>query len=152
MNKSKKATAKSSKITEQEFRICWLETNLVTAIVKAKSPKDAVKQAYGITDNQMTLIYGQPLPKSAWCVESDYFEDVPESIVALAESLNVDIEFFIEDELSRLKNPAEALLALLIEKQNKLTHYEREVVALTKALNDLGVMIADYYKCKVDQV
>jgi hypothetical protein len=129
---------KSSKITEREYRVCWLETNLVTTTVKAKSPKDAVEQVYDFTENRTTLIYGQPLPESAWCVDSDDFGAVPESIVTLAESLNVDIKFFIEDELRRLKNPTTVLLALLTDKQNKITHYERELIALTEAINNLG--------------
>ena len=98
---SKKAKS-SSKINEQEYRICWLETNLLTTTVRAKSPEEAVEQVYDFTEDRTTLIYGQPLPESAWCVESDDFEDVPKSIVALAESLNVDIDLFFEDELSRL--------------------------------------------------
>ena len=144
---SKKAKS-SSKINEQEYRICWLETNLLTTTVRAKSPEEAVEQVYDFTEDRTTLIYGQPLPESAWCVESDDFDNVPEPIVALAESLNVDIEFFIEDELSRLQNPAEALLRQLIDKQSKLKHYKREVVTLTKALDDLGVLSADHYKGK----
>ena len=144
---SKKAKS-SSKINEQEYRICWLETNLLTTTVRAKSPEEAVEQVYDFTEDRTTLIYGQPLPESAWCVESDDFDNVPEPIVALAESLNVDIEFFIEDELSILQNPAEALLRQLIDKQSKLKHYKREVVTLTKALDDLGVLSADHYKGK----
>ena len=143
-----KKVKSSSKINKQEFRVCWLETNLATATVRAESPEDAVKQVYDFTENRTTLIYGQPLPESAWCVDSDDVDNVPKSIVALAESLNVDIEFFIEDELSRLQNPAEALLRQLIDKQSKLKHYKREVVTLTKALDDLGVLSADHYKGK----
>ena len=109
-----KKAKSSSKINEQEFRICWLETNLLTTTVRAKSPEEAVKQAYDFTEDRTTLIYGQPLPDSAWCVDSDDVNNVPEPIAALAESLNVNIEFFIEDELRRLKNPAEALLRRLI--------------------------------------
>ena len=97
-----KQAKSSSKINEQEYRICWLETNLVTTIVKAKSPEDAVEQAYDFIEDRTTLIYGQPLPESAWCVDSDDVDNVPESIVALADSLNVDIDLFLEDELSRL--------------------------------------------------
>ncbi len=136
---SKKAKS-SSKINEQEYRICWLETNLLTTTVRAKSPEEAVEQVYDFTEDRTTLIYGQPLPESAWCVESDDFDNVPEPIVALAESLNVDIEFFIEDELGRLKNPAEALLRRLRENENKMNHYEHKVLKLAEALDDLWGM------------
>lgn len=101
--------SESSKVVSK-YRICWLETRLVSATVDATSPEEALKNAADYNGDLVTVVYGEPMPKSLWCVD----EDVPQSIVEFAESLGVDMEF-VDEELERFSDPGVLEFLQLIE-------------------------------------
>ena len=143
MSKQAKVKTGDSKQAVKQYRLCWLETNLVSATVDAKSAAKAVKKLDDHNDDQVTLIYGHPLPTSVWCVGTETktgtgrfkFEDIPQSIVDLIESLNIDLECHFDDEMSSLKDPGNYALLRLIEKQNKVASYEEDIKRLNKIVD-----------------
>lgn len=95
---------------KKTYRICWLETNIVTATVEAKSSTAALQNFVDNNGDLATLVYGYPLPDSAWVAD----DPIPESIIDLADSQGADISQ-VEDELERLKSPAHKMLLRVIE-------------------------------------
>lgn len=97
---------------KKSYRICWFETNIVTATVEAKSSTAALQNFADNNGDLATLVYGHPLPGSAWGADAP----IPESIIDLADSQHVDIDQ-VEDELERLKSPIHKKLLNIIESQ-----------------------------------
>lgn len=84
---------------KKTYRICWFETNIVTATVEAKSSTAALQNFVDNNGDLATLVYGHPLPGSAWVAD----DPIPEPIIDLADSQHVSISM-VEDGLERLKS------------------------------------------------
>lgn len=92
---------KSLKKTKKKlYKLCWIECSIVTGVVKASSPEEAVKNVMEC-DGTQTLIYGTPIPGTAWCAQNHTIDEIPEKIFKKLEKYDMNYHM-LEDELYRL--------------------------------------------------
>ena len=80
--------------------MCWIERSIVTGVVEARSPEEAVKNVME-NDCTQTLIYGTPIPGTAWCAQNHTIDEIPEKIFKKLEKYDMNYHM-LEDELYRL--------------------------------------------------
>ena len=90
----------NKKAEKKEYILCWVEHSIVTGVVEARSPEEAVKKAWE-SDGTQTLIYGTPMPGTVWCAQDQTVDEIPEKIMKKIEKYDINIHM-LEDELDRL--------------------------------------------------